>query len=148
LTKLLEQPDRSTFTGLRDAALMALLADTGLRVSEAIGIRTADVDTRLRSISLVGKGAKARTVFFGETAARYLREYLRRRPETEGEGEERLFLSSLGETLVRFNVTDRVREYGKKAWITGKRVSPHTLRHTFAVSWLMGEGTRSRSSVC
>lgn len=138
LSRLLEQPDLKSFTGSRDAAFMVLLADTGLRVSEALSIRLTDIDTRLRSVALVGKGSKARTVFYGETAARYLRDYLRRR--TDGEPDEPLFLSSLGEGLDRFNISGRIHDYGEAAGIKGKRVSPHTLRHTFAVSWLMGGG--------
>jgi integrase/recombinase XerD len=138
LKRLLEQPDRTTFTGLRDAAFIALLADSGLRVSEALSLTLGDSDTRHRSLSLVGKGAKARTVFYGNTAARHLAAYLKRRPE--GQPDEPLFLSSLGEGLDRFNMSARIHRYGQAAGIKGKRVSPHTLRHTFAISWLLGGG--------
>jgi site-specific recombinase XerD len=79
LARLLAQPDRKTFIGLRDAAFIALLADTGLRVSEAVRIRMVDVDERLHSVTVVGKGEKPRTVFYGEAVEALLKSYLRRR---------------------------------------------------------------------
>jgi integrase/recombinase XerD len=51
-----------------------------------------------------------------------------------------LFVNSLGEQLLHFAITARMHDYGEKAGITGKRVSPHTLRHTFAVNWLLNGG--------
>jgi integrase/recombinase XerD len=138
LVALLAAPSRKTFVGLRDGALMALLADTGLRVSEALGIKLTDVDTRARSVAVMGKGEKPRMVFYGEAVAVRLRDYLRRRG---GRGsEELLFVNSLGEPLLRFAVANRMRKYGAVASIKGKRVSPHTLRHTFAINWLMNGG--------
>jgi site-specific recombinase XerD len=137
LNRLLRQPDVSTFTGLRDATFIALLADSGLRLSEATNITLAEVDLRQRAIGIVGKGGRPRVVFFGETAGKYLREYLKRR---EAEPDELVFISSLGEALCRYTMTTRLRRYGQEAGISGKRVSPHTLRHTFAISWLLGGG--------
>jgi site-specific recombinase XerD len=66
LTALLAAPNHKTFVGLRDAALMALLADTGLRVSEALSIHMGDMDTRARSVAVTGKGENPRTVFYGK----------------------------------------------------------------------------------
>lgn len=138
LGKLLAAPDRRTFVGLRDCTFIALLADTGLRLSEALGIRLVDLDTRQRSIAVMGKGGKPRTVFYGETSAGLLRDYLRRREAKSAE--DLLFVSSLGEPLYLTSMCKRIRDYGEQIGIKGKRVSPHTLRHTFAVSWLMGGG--------
>jgi site-specific recombinase XerD len=138
LLQLLAAPDRTTFVGLRDCAFIALLADTGLRLTEAVNIRFGDVDTRQRAISVMGKGSKPRTVFYGESAARFLRDYLKRRGT--GSPEDRVFVNSLGEPLWKCTMSTRIRDYGRAAGISGKRVSPHTLRHTFAVSWLMGGG--------
>jgi len=137
LTRLLRQPDTATFTGMRDATFIALLADSGLRLSEATNVKLAEIDLRQRAISVVGKGGRPRVVFFGDTAARYLREFLKRR---EAEPEDVVFISSLGEPLCRHTMTTRLRRYGQDAGISGKRVSPHTLRHTFAISWLLGGG--------
>jgi site-specific recombinase XerD len=138
LTALLEVPNRKTFTGLRDVALIALMVDTGLRVSEALGIHLVDLNTRTRSITVVGKGEKPRTVFYGEAAASHLRRYTRRRAYRDGE--DLLFINSLGEPILRFAIVERMRDYGYAAGIRGKRVSPHTLRHTFAVNWLRNGG--------
>ena len=138
LARLLQAPDRTTFVGLRDVAFMALLADTGLRLMEALCIRVADLDTRQRAISVLGKGGKPRTVFYGATAASFLREYLKRRSAENADAF--LFVNSLNEPLWKCSMSKRVHDYGDEAGINGKRVSPHTLRHTFAVSWLMGGG--------
>jgi integrase/recombinase XerD len=138
LTALLAEPNRKSFVGLRDVAPIALMADTGLRVSEVLNIRLGDVDTRARAITVVGKGNKPRTVFYGEAVAGHLRNYLRRRARRGVE--DLLFVSSLGEKLLRFAIVERMRDYGYAAGIRGKRVSPHTLRHTFAVNWLKNGG--------
>lgn len=135
---LLAAPDRDSFVGLRDATFMAVLADTGLRLSEALSVRLIDLDTRQRSISVMGKGGKPRTVFYGETVAAVLREYLKRR--SAGTPEDLIFVNSLAEPLWKCSLSKRIRGYGDAAGIKGKRVSPHTLRHTFAVSWLMNGG--------
>jgi len=137
LGKLLRQPDVTTFTGLRDATFIALLADSGLRLSEATSIKVSEIDLKQRAVAVVGKGGRPRVVFFGDTAARYLREYLKRR---DAGPEDLVFISSLGEPMCRYTMTTRLRRYGQEAGIVGKRVSPHTLRHTFAVSWLIGGG--------
>jgi site-specific recombinase XerD len=138
LTALLAEPNRKTFVGLRAIALMALMVDTGLRVSETLSIRLGELDTRARAITVVGKGDKPRTVFYGERVAVALRDYLRRRARRGSE--DLLFVSSLGEKLLRFAIVERMRDYGYAAGIRGKRVSPHTLRHTFAINWLLNGG--------
>lgn len=138
LALLLSTPDRQTFVGLRDATFMALLADTGLRLAEAGSIPLGAINPKERSISIVGKGRKLRTDFYGEAAAQFLREYRKRRGA--GAPDDLLFVNSLSEPLWRCTMSKRIREYGQVAGITGKRVSPHTLRHTFAVSWLIGGG--------
>jgi integrase/recombinase XerD len=117
---------------------MALLADTGLLLSEALGIRLADIDPKQRAVSVIGKGSKPRTVFYGETAGKIVQNYLKRRQAESPE--DLVFVSSLGEKLWITTLGNRMRVYGKAVGIKGKRVSPHMLRHTFAVSWLMGGG--------
>lgn len=138
LGRLLAQPDRTTFTGIRDVALIAFLSDTGLRISEAISVRIEHIDPKQRAIAVTGKGGKGRTVFYGEAVGTLLNAYLQHRVEVEPT--ELLFVSSLGEPLCRFSLTKRIRDYGRKAGITGKRVSAHTLRHTFGVSWCVNGG--------
>lgn len=135
---LLATPDRQTFVGLRDATFIALLADTGHRLTEAVTIRMGAIDPQERSIAVLGKGKKPRTVFYGEAATQFLREYLKRRGTASAD--ELLFVNSLNEPLWKCTLSKRIRDYGQVAGIQGKRVSPHTLRHTFAVSWRLGGG--------
>ena len=59
--RLLSQPDRSTYTGTRDVALIAFLADTGLRVSEALAVRFTDIESRSSAVSVLGKGGTGRS---------------------------------------------------------------------------------------
>ena len=138
LIRLLEQPDRSSFTGVRDVAFIAFLADTGLRISEAIQVHLSVIDPKYRSLAVMGKGGKGRTVFYGEAVSRLLAAYMDRRGDVD-EG-DLLFVSSLGEPLCRFSLSKRIAAYGRKAGIAGKRVSTHTLRHTFGVSWCINGG--------
>jgi integrase/recombinase XerD len=86
----------------------------------------------------VGKGSKPRTVFYGEAAAKLLQTYLKRRDAQSAE--DLVFVNSLGERLWITSIGKRMRAYAEQVGVKGKRVSPHTLRHTFAVSWLMGGG--------
>jgi integrase/recombinase XerD len=98
----------------------------------------ADIQPQQHAIAIVGKGGRPRTVFYGESVALLLRRYLKRRGASQPD--DLLFVNSLDEPLLRFAMSERVHDYGQAAGIKGKRVSPHTLRHTFAVTWLMGGG--------
>ena len=147
LAGLVAQMDRKTFIGARGAAFTTLLADSGLQVSEALHVRMKDIDLRRRSISVVGKGDRPRTVCYGKAVAKLLQHYQRLRAEAGPDEllfvsslDEPLFASSLDESLLRFSMTRRIRAYGRASGIPGKRVRAHTLWHTFAVSWLMGGG--------
>jgi integrase/recombinase XerD len=122
LALLLATPDRQTFVGLPDATFIALLADTGLRLTEAVSIRMGAMDPKERLISVPGEGKKPRTVFYGEAAAQFLREYLKRRGA--GAADELLFVNSLNEPLWKCTLSKRSRDYGQVAGIHGKRVSP------------------------
>ena len=75
--RLLAQPDVTTPRGLRDRALIELLYATGLRVSELISLRPADVNLEASYLTCTGKGDKQRIVPIGDEAARWVRRYLR-----------------------------------------------------------------------
>jgi integrase/recombinase XerD len=136
---LLEAPDESRATYWRDRAILELLYATGIRVSELTGLRLSDIDFEERSIRVLGKGDKERIVPFGEAASgaleRYLRE-LRPRHDTGASGGH-VFLNPRGRGLTRMSVYTTVRESARRAGIE-RRVSPHTLRHTFATHLLQG----------
>lgn len=130
-------PDKRAF--LRDRAILELLYAAGLRVSELVGLRVIDVDLDERLLVVAGKGARERLVPFGRTAAEAVLRYLGGlRMELErGRGDGRLFLNLRGEPLTRMSVWTIVKNAAADAGI-GKRVSPHTLRHTFATHLLEG----------
>ena len=116
---------------LRDVAVLELLYATGLRVSELVGLDLEAVDRSARTVRVLGKGRKERIVPFGEKAARALEAYLGRRAESRGP----LFVNRRGGRLTVRAIYTIVRRSAAAAGIT-RRVSPHTLRHTFATHLL------------
>jgi len=135
---LLAMPDRTTWIGRRDATLLVVALHTGLRVSELIGLRTADVVlTAAAHVRCIGKGRKERcTPLTGALGA--LREWLRERQAGPG---DYIFPSRRGGPLSRDAVERLVAKYGVAARATcpslrSKQVTPHVLRHTTAVELL------------
>jgi tyrosine recombinase XerC len=137
---LLAQPDRDTPVGIRDLALLEVLYASGVRVGELLAMKLADIDWDGSSVRVHGKGNKDRIVLLGERAMLSLEIYIHEaRPLLMNgrEGEPHLFLSRLGRPLsVRmFHVA--LRRYVGQAGLE-RRVTPHTLRHTFASHLLEG----------
>ncbi|MCS6949485.1 MAG: site-specific tyrosine recombinase XerD [bacterium] len=139
VARLLEQPDSRTPLGLRDRAMLELAYAAGLRVSELVGLRLQDVDLQEGFVRVFGKRSKERWVPFGESAHRTVQDYLyRARPQLQrARSEDYLFLSERGTPLSRTQFWLRLKEYARRAGIT-RPVSPHTLRHSFAVHLLQG----------
>ncbi len=137
--RLLSQPDRETPTGIRDLAALEMLYASGLRVNELLNVRLDDVDWGDRTVRVRGKGGNERLVLLGEQAMITLEAYIHKaRPQLmNGQASDYLFLSRLGRRLsVRmFHVA--LNCYLKSAGLE-KRVTPHTLRHTFASHLLEG----------
>ena len=125
-------------TGRRDYALCVLLVDTGLRVSEATGLNLGDVDWVESTVLVMGKGRKQRRVPFGGVAKRALVKWIEVRGEIPGQ--EALFITRTEDRLRRERAFCLIQHYGKKARIQGVRVSPHSLRYTFATMWLRSGG--------
>ncbi|WP_419948694.1 site-specific tyrosine recombinase XerD [Candidatus Palauibacter sp.] len=123
----------------RDRTILELLYGCGLRVSELIGLRVRDVDLDEGLVRVRGKGSKERLVPVGSAALSAVRRYLREsRPEIErGHGEGRMFLNLRGRPLSRMGVWKILRRHVERAGIE-KRVTPHTLRHSFATHLLEG----------
>ena len=115
----------------RDRAILELLYASGLRVSEHTGLGVDDVDHTARNVRVLGKGTKERVVPYGTAAARALDAYLGRR----GAGAGPLFRNARGGALTPRSVHALVCRAAAAAGIT-RRVSPHTLRHTFATHLL------------
>ena len=136
---------------LRDRAILELLWSTGLRVSELCGLELEDVNFNRGEFSVQGKGSKWRVVFFADDAKECLKKYLGKRRDTS----PMLFVShdraqsgrSELKGLSPRSVQRLVDKYGKMAGIT-KRISPHTLRHSFATDLLInGADLRSVQSL-
>jgi integrase/recombinase XerD len=144
--RLLEQPDSTTALGLRDRAMLEVLYSTGLRVSELIGLRVSDLDSKVGCVRCIGKGDKERIVPVGREALLMVEKYLRdARPKLLGRlrGSPTLFVNRRGVSLSRVGVWKILSGYGKRA---GLRVSltPHMLRHSFATH-LLERGADLRS---
>ncbi|HWR97805.1 MAG TPA: site-specific tyrosine recombinase XerD [Candidatus Methanoperedens sp.] len=135
--RLLARPDRGTRAGLRDALLLALLYDCGLRVSELVGLRVDQLDAEAWLIRVRGKGGKERLVPFGEDARELILRYL----ATARGGSRRasrspyLFPGVRGGHLTRQRAWQIVRAHLRGVGIA-RAVSPHSLRHSFATHLL------------
>ena len=137
--KLLEGANGSDPIALRDRALLEVMYACGLRASEATGLEVTDADLRRGFVRAHGKGSKDRIVPLGREAAAALRRYLSRgRPELVGaSGERKLFVNFRGGPLTRQGLYKIIRRHARDAGLEGK-MSPHTLRHTFATHLLAG----------
>src|SRR4051795_6622356 len=137
--RLLSQPNGTEPTALRDRALLELMYACGLRASEAIGLDVADLDLDEGVLRARGKGSKERVVPIGGTAVGAVRIYLERgRPQiVNGSAEPHLFVNFRGGSLTRQGLYKIVRRHAQTAGLAD-RMSPHTLRHTFATHLLAG----------
>jgi integrase/recombinase XerD len=144
--RLLAQPDGKTPFGMRDRAMLEVLYSAGLRVSELIGLRVSDLDTKVGCVRCIGKGDKERIVPIGKKALGVVERYLREaRPKLLGKatGSPTLFVNRRGGALSRVGVWKILSSYGRRA---GLRVAltPHMLRHSFATH-LLERGADLRS---
>ena len=139
IEKLLSQPRGVEPAALRDRALLEVMYACGLRASEAIGLELLDVDAEEGVLRARGKGSKERIVPIGQAALKALRMYLERgRPAlVKGAPEPHLFVNFRGGQLTRQGLYKIVRRHAVTAGLAD-RMSPHTLRHTFATHLLAG----------
>lgn len=133
INAVLDLPDRSTPRGARDAAILEIFYSTGLRLSELLSLRPADMQMRERVLKVTGKGSKQRIVPFGVKARDAVQAWLRARPQLVGDGPDpgALFLSDRGKALSPKGVNVIVNRYIRSVSELHK-TSPHVLRHTFA----------------
>ena len=143
IDKLLQAPDLSTPYGLRDRAMLEVLYSTGLRVSELLNLRIADVDMRIGCVRCIGKGDKERLVPIGRKAIEAVEHYLAlgrpqfARPSSPPPHNQVLFLTRIGRRLSRVGIWKILHDYGVKLGLRG-RLTPHKLRHSFATHLLEG----------
>jgi len=130
IENLLLVPDVSQETGLRDRAILELMYACGLRVSEAVDLKIADVELDAGILTCKGKGNKTRKIPIGTSAVEWLKSYLAVRRRKENTEIRNLFVTALGRPLNRQVIFNFIKEYAEKIGL--KDVSPHTLRHSFA----------------
>jgi len=141
---LVEAPDTTRPDGLRDRALLELLYASGLRASEALGLRIEDVNFRAGYVMVIGKGDRQRLVPAGARALDWVRRYLTTvRPRQVRRDCPALFLNRSGGAMSRQALWGLIRRAARRAGLRGA-VSPHTLRHSFA-SHLLERGADLRS---
>jgi len=139
LENILNSPSEDSSTGLRDRAMMDLLYATGLRVSELIRIRIADLDELQGTLRVTGKGNKQRLVPVGRQALASIDRYRAElRPGLlKGRVSPYLFVTARGTAMTRQCFWNLLRGHGRNAGIF-RNLSPHVLRHTFATHLLEG----------
>ena len=141
IARLFNQPDVRTFEGIRDRAVLELLYACGLRVSELVSLKQADIDLQTGILVCYGKGGKERRVPIGKSAIHWLQQYNSAKAEFGG-AKLRLMFEYRGKPLTRQFVWSMIKGYAKE--LGAKNVSPHTLRHSFATH-LLQNGADSRS---
>ena len=132
ILRLLAQPDIGNPKGVRDKAMLELLCDTGLRVSELIGLKVSDIDLNKRK--LVVPGGRKRTVSYDRRISKYMDKYAqvsRRILLSDKKDEGFFFVNVSGEEMSRQGFWKIIKKYGDMAEID-KDLTPHTLRHSFA----------------
>ncbi len=139
VASLLAQPRGTSPTALRDRALLETMYACGLRASEAIGLELSDLDLPTGILKASGKGSKERIVPIGSRAVASLEVYIQRgRPRLTGlDPEPRVFVNLRGGPLSRQGLYKIVQRHAASAGLAHK-MSPHTLRHSFATHLLAG----------
>lgn len=134
---LLTTPDATKNNGYRDRTMLELLYATGIRVSELINIEVEDVNLLMGFIKVFGKGNKERIIPLGETVIDLLKTYIEDvRPQLlKRQVTHMLFLNMQGKPLTRQGIWKIIKQTGVNAGIQ-KRLTPHTLRHSFATHLL------------
>jgi site-specific recombinase XerD len=138
LTRLLKACEGTDFAARRDAALIRLLLDTGMRRSELAGLRVSDVDFDTNCAVVMGKGRRPRACPFGKRTAVALDRYLRVRAKHRDAEHAALWLGLAG-PLTSHGIYQIIRNRSAAAGLG--HINPHRFRHTFAHGWLSAGGT-------
>ena len=144
MTQLLEQPSGNSPKELRDKAMLELLYATGIRVSELISLKLADINLQMEYVNCMD-AHKERIIPFGKKAKEALKAYLKDgRPKlVENEESQWLFTNCSGQSMSRQGFWKLIKYYGTKAGIESE-ITPHTLRHSFAAH-MVGNGADLKS---
>ena len=137
VARLLSAPDMDTPLGFRDKAMLELLYAAGLRVSELVGLTLADFDAQAGLLRVFGKGSKERVTPIHSLAMEFLSTYLSSVRGAFGPKDQHVFLNRSGKGLTRQAVWKGIKRYALAADVSA-RISPHSLRHSFATHLLDG----------
>lgn len=139
IAALLESPDPEDPAHLRDRAILELLYATGMRVSELVTLKTDSINSTVGYLRCIGKGGKERIIPVGAPALEAVDEYVKilRPALASPKSADALFLSRTGRPLDRTNAWRIVVKYAERIGMAG-RITPHTLRHSFATHMLQG----------
>lgn len=140
---LLSSPSEDTVLGLRDRAILETLYSTGMRAGELVKLDMDDVDLISGAVKVSGKGRRERMALLGSYAQKALRVYLKRRGGERVPDRNALFLTKSGRRISDRTLRRIVAKYIKKCAID-KKISPHSLRHSFATH-LLSNGADLRS---
>lgn len=143
--RLLKAPNLKKSQGLRDRAMIELMYATGLRVSEVSGLRISDLNMEVGFLKCKGKGSKERIVPLGKVAQHFIERYVQEiRPKLlKDKNLPNLFLAQGGRSFSRQSIWKAIKKNVKLASIK-KKVTPHTMRHSFATH-LLERGADLRS---
>jgi integrase/recombinase XerD len=135
--RLMAAPDTATPLGLRDRAMIELLYATGLRVTELVSVRIADLHLDDQYLTCIGKGSKERIVPIGEQANDWIQRYRNtaRGALLKARKSPRLFLNARGGSLSRVGFWKILKQYARRANLP-RTLSPHVVRHSFATHLL------------
>ena len=139
VSRLLKTPDTSKPLGARDAAMLELLYAAGLRVSELVNLKLQDINLEAGFVRVMGKGSKERVVPIGQHAKTKIENYIEnyRGPALKNKLSPYLFIARAGKPISRQGFWKLLRRYADQARIH-KKISPHSLRHSFATHLLEG----------
>jgi integrase/recombinase XerD len=135
--KLLAAPAVEDPLGMRDRTMLEVLYASGLRVSELVTLKVAQVSQDMGVVRIVGKGSKERLVPLGEEALNWIKRYLKEaRPRIlQKRAADAMFVTSRGAAMTRQSFWHLIKRYSERAGLV-KPISPHTLRHAFATHLL------------
>lgn len=138
VNNLLDMPQGTSFTTVRDRAILEMIYSTGVRVQELVDLKLSDIDLLGDTLRVLGKGRKERIVIMGPPALKSLRDYLAARESLlrkRGKRTAAVFLNRSGDKLTDRSIRRLFKKYGRQIGI-GSDCSPHTLRHSFATHLL------------
>ena len=139
LAAVIKACEGRTFVDRRDMAIVRLLLDCGLRVSELTGITTDDLDMAEGSVRVIGKGRRPRTAHFGDKTALALDRYKRVRSGHRHSSDPAWFLGERG-PFSPDGVRERLKVRARQAGLDPAKMHPHRFRHTNAHDWLLAGG--------